>query len=70
MISQEEWNNFELGFFAGKFPHERYGQALLNHFHYKPEVANVRVDGILWEAKNRNAAIIRAQELGLLPKYE
>lgn len=66
MISIAEWHQFDLDFFCGKFPHQRYGQALLNQFHSKTEVAAVRGDFQLWEAKTRELALNRAKQLGIL----
>lgn len=66
MISSEDLQAFDRTYYGTKPQHQRYGQALLNHFNDDPDVSKHRSDSILWEAKTKHVALLRAQELNII----
>lgn len=50
-ISPNEMKEFELQYFSGKFPHQRYGQAFCNRF-------NLTCPELFYEENTRTAKIM------------
>lgn len=66
-VTLDEFHDFERKFLAqGKNNPQRFGQAFLNEFHDRPEVAAHRGDHLLWEGKYREAVRARLIELNLI----
>jgi len=62
-----DFNEFVGKFYAGKYPHQRFGQAFLNTFAKDyPLVDAHHYGGYLWEEKVTNIALDKINDLGLI----